>query len=493
MKIPHKILNEIKHAFARIIQPHPIKELGCLCFTLGEQGCRIRAANFEESLSWQEGCLGDTDRSFLIDFKHFKSLTEAMQKDMTLEIELRTDEVILIARYTHGGGVPIRLPIQTAEAFPMEPAPCQELQNIPLQELLPAFQQSAFACAKHGDTSVLSGVLLKSAEGLLVATDGKRLLLRKIKPQPQVPPMILPVTGTLKSKLFLGETGKLGTDGRFAFFAQGPWQYRLKLHEGKFPRYEQVIPSNCAHRLDLSPIGTSALRESLKRLFLLDADEGDVEVALFRGQFWLLAKGPTGTRHQALGEVAADPEEEFFLCIDRHFLADGLEACGESLFLRCGDDRSAVLIEGRASGTRYLLMPKHGGTQEGRAYLQKLLAPCATEVIPNPNQQAEEKAMSTTKDPEIPAVSVKVESEESHENPVQKDGLEAIYDKIEKLIEKQQEARKGLVEAHRAVHSTEFQLKLLIKDLKAYERGQNRRLKEVRKVEELISSLHKAA
>ena len=101
--------------------------------------------------------------------------------------------------------------------------------------------------------------------------------------------------------------------------------------------------------------------------------------------------------------------------------------------------------------------------------------------------------MNATKDTEIPASSAQVKSEEASEIHAQKEGLEAIYAKIEKLIAKQQEAREGLVEAHRAVHTSQFQLKLLIKDLKAYERGQNRRLKEVRKVEGLISSLHKAA
>ena len=497
MKIPHKIASELKAAFARIIQSHPIKEFGCLCFDLDESGCRIRAVNFEESLAWQEGRIDDKARRFLIDFKHFKSLVETMKKDMSLQIEIQEGVVLLTVLYAHGGGVPIRLPLLTGESFPAQAETQIELRNCRLDRFLTAFQEVAVACARTDDRGILNSVLVAPSEGQLVATDGKRLLLRKTSSLPDLAELLLPVTRTLKSSLLDGESGKLGSDGRFIVFEQGPWSYRVKQPEGKFPRYHQVIPTSYANELDLRSI--RGMGESLKRLFLLDPTEEDVVLSLHQGCVRLLAKGPqSGIRQVALGTIPHDGE--VLLSFDRHFIAEGLQACGDQLLLKCGDARHATLFETPDRSVMYLVMPKKAELKEFRDYLEGvatpsgITAPSAIELPPSvTNPQSEEKAMSPTNEAEIPTVSVKVESEESRENAVQKDGLEAIYDKIEKLIEKQQEARKGLVEAHRAVHSTEFQLKLLIKDLKAYERGQNRRLKEVRKVEELISSLHKAA
>ncbi|MEN9358753.1 MAG: hypothetical protein RL095_288 [Verrucomicrobiota bacterium] len=500
MKIDHKTALLLKVAFAKVIQPLKLPIFGKLECGFGPQGVRIRACNMDESLSFFHPVPEAEEAQFLIAYQQLRSFIETLGRNEGLEICVAAEAIELNRVLADGRSIAFgRLAKEPGEL----PNRGEEIavKDCPIGEILKGYQACAFACVDDasGGRPTLGGVFLDAVRKSIVAADGHHLMIQSCPDLPSFceENLVLPLTRSLLSSFMTEAQGGMGVNGYWVRVVSGPWDYRCKRIEGQFPTYHRVIPAGFKHRLELG-LHQENLDRALRELFALHPKEETVYLALHHGHLFLLAGGKE-IRYREIALLPKLAEMNLIFAFNRHYLANSLKACPSLVF--CCDDSSTspVQFESVQEGRRYLLAPMHGDHKALIAFLNEKL-PASTEV-PQPlqspaiptTQQSEEKAMSTTKEPEIPVVSVTANPEEAPANEVQKEGLEAIYDKIEKLIEKQQEARKGLVEAHRAVHSTQFQLKLLIKDLKAYERGQNRRLKEVRKVEELLSSLHKAA
>ena len=500
MKIDHKTAVLLKTAFAKVIQPLKLPIFGKLECSFGPQGVHIRACNMDESLSWFHPVPEAEESQFLIAYQQLRSFIETLGRNEGLEIQVAGDAIELNRVLADGRSIAFgRLAKEPGEL----PNRGEEIavKDCPIGAILKGYQACAFACVDDdsGGRSTLGGVFLDAARKSIVAADGHHLMIQNCPDLPRFceEDLILPLSRSLLSSFLTEGQGGMGVNGYWVRVVSGPWDYRCKRIEGQFPSYHRVIPAGFKHRLELG-LHQENLDRALRELFALHQKEETVYLALHHGHLFLLAGGKE-IRHREIALLPKFAELNLIFAFNRHYLANSLKAC-PSLVLNCDDSStSPVQFESVQDGRRYLLAPMHGDLKPLIAFLNEKL-PAATEVPQSPaittsptNTQPEEKAMSTTKEPEIPALTAKVESEEATATEVQKEGLDAIYDKLEKLIEKQQEARQAMVEAHRAVHSTQFQLKLLVKDLKSYERGQSRRLKEVRKVEELISNLHKAA
>jgi hypothetical protein len=500
MKIDHKTALLLKTAFAKVIQPLKLPIFGKLECSFGPQGVHIRACNMDESLSWFHPVPEAEESQFLIGYQQLRSFVETLGRNEGLEICVAGDFIELNRVLADGRSIAFGRLAKEAGELPNHGEKIA-VKDCPIEAILKGYQACAFACVDDdsGGRSTLGGVFLDAARKSIVAADGHHLMIQSCPDLPSFceENLILPLSRSLLSSFMTEGQGGMGVNGYWVRVVSGPWDYRCKRIEGQFPTYHRIIPAGFKHKIELG-LHQENIDRALRELFALHPKEETVYLALHHGHLFLLAGGKE-IRHREIALLPKFAELNLIFAFNRHYLANSLKACPSLVF--CCDDSSTspVQFESVQEGRRYLLAPMHGDLKSLIEFLNEKL-PASTEVPPSPvipttttTQQTEEKAMSTTNEPETPAVSVKVESEEAPANEVQKEGLEAIYDKIEKLIEKQQEAREGLVEAHRAVHATQFQLKLLLKDLKAYERGQNRRLKEVRKVEELLSSLHKAA
>jgi DNA polymerase-3 subunit beta len=158
----------------------------------------------------------------------------------------------------------------------------------------------------------LTGVYCEPTEGKglrMVATDGHRLALVE-RPTDEAPTMsegvIIPRKGLQELKKLLDDgdhPARLGFVENSAVFEKGDVLLTMRLVDGRFPDYQQVIPSSHTRRVR---VPKEPFVKALKRTSLLAPDKAQgVRLDLQSGQLSLSANNPD------LGEAREDLEVDF--------------------------------------------------------------------------------------------------------------------------------------------------------------------------------------
>lgn len=143
------------------------------------------------------------------------------------------------------------------EEFPQPPTPDSK-EKVAIGELLVHIKQVAFAAAPDEARAVLTGVLVifQKENAALVATDGYRLSLAKVKPLTLTTgTIIVPARVLTEIAKILHEKGKSEDEIEESFlvlsqaknqvaFLLGDVVIFTRLIEGEFPAYEKIIPQN---------------------------------------------------------------------------------------------------------------------------------------------------------------------------------------------------------------------------------------------------------
>lgn len=246
-----------------------------------------------------------------------------------------------------------RLPdMQEDEAFEIESRP-----------LVATINTVARAASRDETRPVLTGILAKfGKDGIkMVATDSYRLSVRETvassnigeKKEVIVPRAALEELARLSG---LGEdkTVKVAiTDGQI-LFSIGDTILASRLIEGQFPNYQQLLPEEFKHEIELDK---EELLEVVGRVGLMAQKNAPLRLGFAGGELRISAQTPqVGEAREVL--PAPFQGEELEIGFNPEFLRDGVESVeGKQAILRIISPLRPGLIKGPGDDFLYLIMP----------------------------------------------------------------------------------------------------------------------------------------
>jgi len=259
----------------------------------------------------------------------------------------------------------VGLPAAEFPSFPLPEAKGSLGFEVPKENLARMIDCTLFAVSTDETRPHLGGVLLSVKPGTLrfVGTDGHRLALIE-QPLPGTPTepraVILPRKGLSElRKMLEGETGatRLIVGSNVVRVEQGEVELAMRLVEGEFPNYEQVIPQSSKYTI---AVDKSELLSALRRVSVVASDRArGVKLQVSPGQLLVAANSPD------FGEASEEIEisftgEELAVGFNSRYLMDVLGVLGDAQKVEIGltDDASPGVIRGEDDeGYRYVVMP----------------------------------------------------------------------------------------------------------------------------------------
>ncbi|MEB3299659.1 MAG: DNA polymerase III subunit beta [Candidatus Sericytochromatia bacterium] len=264
------------------------------------------------------------------------------------------------------------LPTESADQFPSlpEPAVGQEVR-LPAQVLAQGIRKTVYAAANRDDMSVVSGLHVTMADGLLemVATDGYRLAAwRHEGTGSQVFSATLPAKAMDEVARLLGhedgevllaeaarsEDGLLG--GTQMVFSGAGRKLTTRRISGQYPNYRQVIPAQFRNE---TMVDRQSLLDAVARTGTMasERDGRALRVSFADGALLLQARNAeSGEAEERVdAEVKGDAQDIVFNAL---FLEQALKAVeGETVVIRSNGPVEATMFVGHDSQLTALVMP----------------------------------------------------------------------------------------------------------------------------------------
>jgi DNA polymerase-3 subunit beta len=258
-----------------------------------------------------------------------------------------------------GGGPRFRFRELLVEDFPVMAEPSlEDAIEVDGDEFLTALTQVTVAASHDDARPVLTGVLFEVAEGALrlVATDSYRLALRDLPAVRSVVTGLVPVRALRELARTVGaKKMQVAVGSREAAFASTQGVLSVRLIEGTFPNYRQLLPSSYPNRLVVDRDG---LLQAIDRASLVAEDHIPIRLQLAPGGVELSV-----SRQDVGGEtehVAAEYQgEEMIIAFNSRYLNDGVAAVQEDqVVLDVIDPLKPGVIRGaEGEDYLYLIMP----------------------------------------------------------------------------------------------------------------------------------------
>lgn len=224
-------------------------------------------------------------------------------------------------------------------------------------------RRTTFAAAVEGSRYALHSVLLESGEkqATMVATDGKRLAL-----------MHGPCTGSTKSNASallspkslillqkvldnLDEQVEIALSDKEAVFRTAKASIYTRLIEGKFPRYQDIVPKETRHSV---PMIVNPFYSLVRQANIVTSKESKgVDFRFEKGTLVLESRSPDHGHSEVRLPIAYD-KEPFQLTFDPDLFVDVLRALEpeQEVTMDVVDARKASVLR-TADGYTYALMP----------------------------------------------------------------------------------------------------------------------------------------
>jgi len=281
---------------------------------------------------------------------------EAVRKLPAGAVTIRTDEGEVEIT---GNGPSFRLRQLAVDDFPrLEGESIEGGIQMDGDEVVRAISQVSVAASHDDARPILTGVLFEPNEGALrlVATDSYRLAVRDL---PGVEPGgsgLVPVRGLRELGRTIGaEKIDVNVGEREASFSSKRGSLTVRLIEGAFPNYRQLIPDTYNNRLT---VAKSALLEAIDRASLvaedhipvrLEMSDGGVDISVTRQEVG-------GTAERVEGEYGG---EKLTIAFNPRYLNDGVSAIeDDEIVLEVLDGLKPGILRGANSPEfLYLLMP----------------------------------------------------------------------------------------------------------------------------------------
>ncbi|HEY2772913.1 MAG TPA: DNA polymerase III subunit beta [Candidatus Binatia bacterium] len=233
------------------------------------------------------------------------------------------------------------------------------------EELAEIIEKTLFAVSHDDTRSNLAGVHLDSGSKKgairLVATDGHRLAVvdRKVKGTSPKQGVILPRKGLSEVVKVLPEvTGTVAVRivGNEAVIDLPGLTLSMRLVEGTFPDYKQVVPKESGNALQ---VDRDALLATVRRVSLLSNEKArGIRLGLSPGRLEISANNPD------IGEASEDLEVEYAgadleIGFNARYILEVLQVLPENskVEIGLGDHLSPGVIKGSDPGYSYVVMP----------------------------------------------------------------------------------------------------------------------------------------
>lgn len=258
-----------------------------------------------------------------------------------------------------GGGPRFRFRELLVDDFPAVADPdLREAIEVDGDDFLAALDQVMVAASRDDARPVLTGVYFEATdEGLrLVATDSYRLALCQLPGVRAGATGLVPVRALRELSRTVGSKKmQIAIGTRDASFASARGTLTIRLIEGSFPNYRQLLPSSYPHRLT---VGRDELLQAIDRASLVAEDHIPIRLQLETGGIELSV-----SRQDVGGEtehVSADYQgEEMTIAFNSRYLNDGVQAVQEDrVVLDVVDPLKPGVVRGaEGEDYLYLLMP----------------------------------------------------------------------------------------------------------------------------------------
>ncbi len=227
-------------------------------------------------------------------------------------------------------------------------------------QLASAIAQVTVGASADAARPILTGVLFEDAEGgaRLVATDSYRLALRELPGVRFEGTGLVPARGLRELSRTIGSAKvQVALHSREAAFGSDRGTLGLRLIEGNFPNYRQLLPDSYPNRVVVSK---EAMLEALGRASLVAEDHIPVRLTLMDGGVELtVTRQDVGGESEHIEGTFTGEASEVLIAFNPRYLTDGVSAME-------GDEVEIQVIDGlkpsvlRAVGHdefTYLLMP----------------------------------------------------------------------------------------------------------------------------------------
>lgn len=313
----------------------------------------VSATDLDVSVSGEHPCEVAREGALAVSARHLYEIVKSLP-DATVQLKRAQNNYLEVT----SGPAEFRIVGLPAEDFPALPKFDKvKLAAVPPQDLLSMIELTSFAVSNDETRYNLNGVYFEPSGGDLrmVATDGHRLSLAKRAVAAEFglkKGVILPKKGLAELKKLLGEaleSGeekpdlKLGFVENSAVVARPRVTLVMRLIEGVFPDYKQVIPKQGEKSVKL---GRLRFLETLRRISLLSSDKAHaVKLELSPGILRVLSQNPD--LGEAKEEVTVEYQgEPLKIGFNARYIIDVLQALGTSdVILELADDLSPGVIK----------------------------------------------------------------------------------------------------------------------------------------------------
>ncbi|MFP4181828.1 MAG: DNA polymerase III subunit beta [Thiohalospira sp.] len=335
--------------------------LANILLTVSPRSLAITGTDLELELVTQVPLEGDVEEGRVtVPARKLTDIVRALPEDAEIRFEQEGEKMVV-----RSGRSRFTLATLPATEFPaMEAREEATRLQVPQGHLKGLLDRTAFAMAQQDVRYYLNGLLLEVGDHTLrsVATDGHRLALCECgtehDPEGGIRAIVPRKAVTELAKL-LGEDEELvdiEAGGSYLRFRLGDTGFTTKLIDGRFPDYEQVIPSGNRHHLTAD---RRLLRETLQRAAILSNEKyRGIRLEIRAGEVAAVAHNPEQEEAEATLEVDYNgPEME--IGFNASYLLDALGALdSEQARLQLADSNSSCLIDGGEEGDcRYVVMP----------------------------------------------------------------------------------------------------------------------------------------
>lgn len=227
-------------------------------------------------------------------------------------------------------------------------------------QLAAAIAQAVVAASGDAARPILTGVLFESVDdGIrLVATDSYRMAVREVPGMSLDTTGLVPARGLRELARTIGSSKvQVGLQAREAVFGSDRGSLSLRLIEGSFPNYRQLLPESYPNNIVVSK---EDLLEALGRASLVAEDHIPVRLKLMDGGAEItVTRQDVGGESEHIEGTFTGQDDEVLIAFNPRYLSDGVAAMA-------GDQVQIDVIDGlkpsilRSPGHEeflYLLMP----------------------------------------------------------------------------------------------------------------------------------------
>lgn len=349
-------LQEGLEATAKIVPPkpsHPV--LANVVFSIKQNILTLKAYDLSRSLEMRYLIDASDDIEFCISASIKDLISKFNPGEIKIEVNPETYEVT----FKQGKSKHKRVGM-SADEFPTLPEVTGEKLALIGEKIANAFGRVLFASAQDETKQILQSVNLQAKDNMLkfAATDGHRLAAFSITESCEnelnlnIPAKAIQDTIKLVSK---ASSLNFEANIQLVKLETDSWVYTIRLLEGQYPNYEQLIPAQFERE---TKVNKSEFLACLDRVLLIaDQKNGVVVLDISTESLKVYADVPDYGESEEFVYCQNKGESIFSIAFNGKYLQDAVKAAtGDSFTLKTNTATSPGLITGEDTG-RFLVMP----------------------------------------------------------------------------------------------------------------------------------------